>query len=108
MDGVKIVARRDRNQVLPADALAARLHAALVVPRRRSAEARLEEVVRRKRFEARRQLAVRADEDLPHGGAEIVVRDSLRHGGEVGEGAHVSVEKTHLILPRVQPREVAA
>ena len=32
----------------------------------------------------------------------------LRHAAEVGERAHVAVEKAGLVLPRVEPREVAA
>ncbi len=60
----ELVASRNRHQVLPADRLAARFDAALIVTRPRTAEARLEQVMRRQRFEARRELPLGANESL--------------------------------------------
>ena len=71
--------------MLPADTLATRFDAALVVAGARPCEARLEEVVRREREEARRQLALAADEETRHGGLEIVVREAVRDEPEVLE-----------------------
>src|SRR5207253_1394211 len=95
-DDSEVVALRNRHQMLPSDGLAARFDAALVVAGAWSAEARLEEVVRRERFEARRQLALGADQMLRYCRLEIVVRDALRNAGKMLEGAHVAVEKAHL------------
>lgn len=86
---------------------AARLHSALIVPRRWPREARLEHVVRRQRSEARRELALRPDEHARHRRLEIVVEQPLRHAAQVRERAHMPIEEGHLVLPRVQPREVA-
>ncbi len=64
-------AGRDRHEVLPADPLAARLDAALVVARARAREAWLEDVVRCERLEAGGELALGADEDLGDRGTEM-------------------------------------
>ena len=64
--------------------------------------------MRRQRREAQRQLALAADEDARDRGLEIVVRRPVRDRAEVLERAHVPVEEAHLVLPRVEPREVAA
>jgi hypothetical protein len=53
-DLTQVCSARDRHEVLPANRFAARLHSSLVVAGRRTAEARLEEIVRRERFEALR------------------------------------------------------
>src|SRR6185503_18788402 len=100
--------RRNRHELLPANRLAARLDAALVVPGTRSREARLEQVMRREREEARRELALAPDEDLANRRLEIVVDEAVRHDAEVSKRPDVSVEKAGLILARVEPREVAA
>ncbi len=94
--------------MLQPNALAARLDAALVVAGAWPAEARLEQIVRRERLEARGQLALRTDENLGHRRPQIVIREAMRHRAEVGERAHVPVEKAHLVLPVVDAREVAA
>ena len=49
-----------------------------------------------------------ADEDPRDRRPQIVVRDPRRHAAEVRKGAHVAVEKADLILPLVDPGEVAA
>jgi hypothetical protein len=64
--------------------------------------------VRGESTEARRELALGARKDLRHGGLQIVVRDPLRHGAEVSKRPHVTVEEAHLVLPLVEPGEVAA
>ena len=74
----------------------------------RPTEARLEQVVRRQRREARRQRPRAADQDPRHRRPQIVVGDARRHAAQVREGAHVAVEKADLILPLVDPAEVAA
>jgi hypothetical protein len=51
----EVGAARDRHQMLPPDGFAARFDAALVVAGPRAAEARLEQIVRRQRLEARSQ-----------------------------------------------------
>jgi hypothetical protein len=89
---VEIVARWNGHEVLPANRFASRLDAALVVSRAGAAERRFEEIVRRKRLEARGELALGADEDLLHRRFDIVVRDALRDASEVREGAHMAVE----------------
>jgi len=65
-DGAQIGSSRDRHQLLPADPLASSLDAALVVARARTREARLDEIVGGELEEARRQLALAADEDARH------------------------------------------
>ena len=102
------LARRDGHEVLQPHALAARLDAALVVAGARPREAGLEEVVRRERLEARRELALRACEDARHRRAEVVVEEPLRHRAQMRERAHVPVEEADLVLAIVEPGEVAA
>ena len=104
----EVIAARDRHQMLPSDGLSPRLDAAFIVASARPAEARLEQIVRREGLEARGELPLGANENFRHCRLQIVVRDALRHASEVLERAHVSVEKAQLILPRAEPREVAA
>ena len=87
--------------------LAARLDAALVVPRARTREARLDEIVRSELEEAWAQHALAPDQDARHRRLEIVVDQPMRDEAEVLEGAHVPVEEGHLILARIEPGEVA-
>ena len=49
-----------------------------------------------------------ADQDPHDGRPQIVVRHARRHAVEVRKRADVPVEKADLILPLVDPREVAA
>lgn len=70
-------------------------------------ETRLDQIVRGQRREARGQQPLAADQDPPHGQAEIVVGDPRRHA-HVRKRAHVSVEKADLILALIDPAEVAA
>ena len=104
----EIVAARNWHQVLQANRLAARFDAALVVTGPGAAEARLEQIVRRQRLEARSEHSLRADQRPGHGRLEVVVRDALRDAPEVREGPHVRVQEAGLVLTRVQPGEVAA
>ncbi len=64
--------------------------------------------MRGERGEPRGQRARAADEDPHDGRAQIVIRDTSGYAVEVRERADVSVEKADLILPLVDPREVAA
>ena len=107
-DRPEIRSARNRYELLPADRLAARLDAALVVSRPWTREARLEQVVICDREEARCQLALATDEDLANSSPEIVVDDPMRHCSEASERADVPVEEARLILAWIEPREVAA
>ena len=108
IDHLERGAARNRHERLPTERLAARFHAAFVVALAGPAETRLEQVVRGERRETRCQRALAADQDPYDGRAQIVVGHPSRHATEVREGAHVPIEKTDLILPLVDPREVAA
>ncbi len=92
----------------PADALPSSLDAALVVPGVGPGEAGLEEVVPGESQKARLQLALAAEQHLPDGGLEIVVREPVRDDAEVVERPDVPVEEARLVLPRVEPGEVPA
>ncbi len=78
------------------------------MPFARPAEARLEQIVRRERGEARGQRARAAHHNSHDGGFQIVVGDARRHCVEVREGADVAIEKADLVLALVDPGEVAA
>src|SRR5205823_14688938 len=82
-DGAQVGARRDRHELLPADALAPRLDAALVVAGARPRKARLQEIVRRELEEARAQHTVATDQPARHRRAEIVVKQAMRNEAEV-------------------------
>ena len=64
--------------------------------------------MRGQRRESRRQGPRAADQDPHDGRPQIVVRDTRRHAVEVRKCPHVPVEKADLILPLVDPGEVAA
>src|SRR5262249_43357700 len=99
---------RNRRERLSPQRFAAGLHAAFVVAFARPTDARLEEVMRRGRHKARRQRPLTPDENPGDRRLEIVVRQPGRHAAEVRERAHVAIEKADLVLPLVDPREVAA
>ena len=98
----------NRHEHLLPHRFAAGLDAAFVVALAGPAEARFQQVVRRERGEPRRQRARAADEDPHDRRPQIVVGHASRHAVEMRKGADVPVEKTDLILPLVDPREVAA
>ena len=89
------------------DSLAARLHAALVVPLAGAGEARLEQVVAHQRLESSRQLTLAAHPPT-HRRTQIVVDQTQRHAAEVRERPHVAVEERHLVAAVVQPHERTA
>ncbi len=96
-----------RTHVRQTDSLAARLHAALVVPLARAGEARLEQVVAHQRLEPSRQLTLAAH-PATHRGTQIVIDQAQRHAAEVRERSHVAVEECHLVAPVVQPHQRTA
>ncbi len=98
---------RHRTHVRQTDSLAARLHAALVVPLARAGEARLEQVVAHQRLEPSRQPTLAAH-PATHRGTQIVIDQAQRHAAEVRERSHVAVEECHLVAPVVQPHERTA
>src|SRR4051812_2041642 len=63
--------------------------------------------MRRECREPRRQRARPADQDPHDRRPQIVVGDARRHAIEMRKGAKVTIEKTDLILPLVDPSEVA-
>jgi hypothetical protein len=74
----------------------------------RPTEAGLQQVVRGERREARRQRPRAADQDPRDRRSQIVVGHARGYTAQVREGAHMAVEKADLILPLVDPGEVAA
>ena len=89
------------------DSLAARLHAALVVPLAWTGEARLEQVVAHQSLEPSRQLTLAAH-PATHRRTQIVVDQPQRHATEVSERPHMAVEERHLVAAVVQPHERTA
>ena len=101
-------AARNRHERLLPHRLAPRLDAPFIVAFAGPAEARFDQIVRRERGEAHRQGARAADQNPHDGGFQIIVGDAGRHPAEVRERAGMAIEKTDLILPLVDPREVTA
>ena len=101
-------ADRNRHERLLSNGLATGLDATLIVAFAGSTETRFEQVVRGERREPRCQRACAAHQGADDSCPEIVVRHASRYPVEVGKRAHMSVEKADLILPLVNPCEVAA
>lgn len=91
-----------------AEGFPTRLDAALVVALTGATEARPEQIVRRQRGETGREGPLTTYEDAHDGRFEIVVREARRHAAEVRKGAPVPIQEADLVLPLVDPREVAA
>jgi hypothetical protein len=70
-------------------------------------EARLEQIVRGQRGKARRQRPLAPDEDPHDCRFQIVVRYPRGHAVDVREGPHVPIQEARLVLPLVDPGEVA-
>lgn len=101
VDRSEVIAGRDRDEVLPADALTARLDAALSRRCRvwcAGGRSRTRRVVRGERMDPSGQLALGADQHLGHGGPKVVVEQPERHRAEVRERADVPGEERNLIL----------
>lgn len=93
---------RHRHQVVPAESPHAPFHAPLLVRAFLAgpAKLRLEQIVRSKRHELRRLLALPATQDLLHGRAEVVEAQVTKNTAEIGESQRQPLQEGLLRRPR--------